>query len=368
MKKITYIITFLLSICVLLSGCTFEDEIYETYSEITSLLEDSNTILDSNDSNYHFDTTEIVEDEILQSLSSFESDVPIETPSLSNPSDNKFNISSIKDFSAKAYVTVNDNTPYFSSSECTTTSYEYYSPLDSLGRCGVAYACIGIDIMPTEERESIGMIKPSGWQLVKYDSVDGKYLYNRCHLIGYQLSGENANLSNLITGTRFLNVQGMLPFENMVADYIKDTKNHVMYRATPIFEGNNLLATGVLLEGYSVEDNGAGISFNVFCYNAQPGIIIDYSNGDSYQEVVETQSQTTKPPVTEAITYKPVETEPPKQNENAITYILNTNTKKFHYPSCRSVKTMADKNKSEFTGTRDQAISQGYSPCGNCDP
>lgn len=193
-----------------------------------------------------------------------------------------FSLSSVAEYNGKAYVAVNGNVPYFTDSELTTQSFELYSELDALGRCGTVYASIGQDLMPTEERGSIGMVKPTGWQTVRYDDlVDGKYLYNRCHLIGYQLTGENANTRNLITGTRYLNIEGMLPFENMVADYIDETGNHVMYRVTPIFEGNNLVATGVLMEGYSVEDKGDGISFCVFAYNAQPGVSIDYATGDS---------------------------------------------------------------------------------------
>lgn len=179
------------------------------------------------------------------------------------------------------YVIINNNEPFFNDSDKSTNSFEKYSELDSLGRCGVAYANIGLDLMPTSERESIGMIKPSGWHTVKYDIINGKYLYNRCHLIGYQLTGENANEKNLITCTRQMNAGTMLDFENEVADYIKKTNNHVLYRATPIFEGNNLVASGVLLEGLSVEDNGAGIKFNVYLYNVQDGIEIDYSTGDS---------------------------------------------------------------------------------------
>lgn len=179
------------------------------------------------------------------------------------------------------YVTINDNVPQFLETDLATSSYEYYSDLDDLGRCGVVYACIGTDLMPTEERGNIGSVKPSGWHTVKYDIVDGKYLYNRCHLIGYQLSGENANVNNLITGTRYLNVEGMLPFENMVADYVKETGNHVLYRVTPVFEGNNLVASGVQIEAQSVEDQGEGILFNVYCYNVQPGVTIDYATGDS---------------------------------------------------------------------------------------
>lgn len=181
----------------------------------------------------------------------------------------------------KAYIVINNNNPEFSESDFSENSFESYSELDSLGRCGVAYANIGIDLMPTEERGEIGSVKPTGWHTVKYDNIDGKYLYNRCHLIGFQLTAENANKMNLITGTRYLNVQGMLPFENMVADYIKETKNHVLYRVTPVFEGDNLVASGVQMEAESVEDAGEGICFNVYVYNMQPGILIDYGTGES---------------------------------------------------------------------------------------
>ena len=196
-------------------------------------------------------------------------------------------------YAGDPYVTINDNEPQFLETDLATSSYEYYSDLDDLDRCGVVYACIGTDLMPTEERGNIGSVKPSGWHTVKYDIVDGKYLYNRCHLIGYQLSGENANVNNLITGTRYLNVEGMLPFENMVADYVKETENHVLYRVTPVFEGNNLVASGVQIEAQSVEDQGEGILFNVYCYNVQPGVTIDYATGDSVlAENAEAQSNT----------------------------------------------------------------------------
>ena len=187
----------------------------------------------------------------------------------------------IPEFSDAAYVAVNGNVPFFMPEEITEESYEYYSELDALGRCGVTMACIGVDIMPTEERGEIGSVKPTGWQSVKYDIVDGKYLYNRCHLIGFQLAGENANKRNLITGTRYLNIEGMLPFENLVADYVQETENHVLYRVTPLFDGDDLVAHGVLMEGWSVEDEGEGICFCVYAYNAQPGIEIDYATGDS---------------------------------------------------------------------------------------
>ena len=211
----------------------------------------------------------------------FKDDIYNYTYSIINTSNESYDIENLPEYDGNSYVIVNDNIPYFKEEEYTTTSFEKYSELDSLGRCGVAYANISKDLMPTEKRGSIGMIKPSGWQTIKYDHIDGKYLYNRCHLIGYQLTGENANEKNLITCTRSMNTKGMLQFENMVTKYIKDTGNHVLYRVTPVFEGNNLVATGVEMEAYSVEDSGKGIKFNVFVYNIEDGIIIDYKTGDS---------------------------------------------------------------------------------------
>lgn len=193
-------------------------------------------------------------------------------------------VMNVPEFSGEAYVVINKNQPEFTQSDHTVVAYEFYSPLDMLGRCGYSMACLGQELMPTEDRGAIGMIKPSGWHTVKYDFVDGKYLYNRCHLIGFQLAGENANEQNLITGTRYMNTEGMLPFENMVADYITETGNHVLYRVTPVYDGENLLARGVQIEALSMEDNGKGICFNVYCYNAQPGVTINYATGDSREE------------------------------------------------------------------------------------
>lgn len=275
------------------------------------------------------------------------------------PTETSFSLADIPTYSGQPYVAINDNVPFFVDSDMTDTSFESYSNLDNLGRCGVAYASVGIDLMPTEERGAIGSVKPTGWHTVKYDIVDGKYLYNRCHLIGYQLSGENANEKNLITGTRYLNVTGMLPFENMVADYVKETENHVLYRVTPVFEGDNLVASGVLMEAKSVEDDGDGILYCVYIYNVQPGITIDYATGDSALsgEVISSETATT------AAVGAAQATEP-----QGTTYILNTNTKKFHYPSCSSVSQMKESNKKSYTGSRDDVISQGYDPCKRCNP
>ena len=270
-----------------------------------------------------------------------------------------FTIEQVEAYSDSPYVVVNDNSPYFSDDEkANVNAFEIYSELDSLGRCGVAYANICKELMPTEERGEIGSIKPSGWHTVNYhEYIDGNYLYNRCHLIGYQLSGENANEKNLITGTRYMNVQGMLPFEDMVSSYVESTGNHVLYRVTPIFEGDNLVASGVLMEAYSVEDQGAGVMFNVYCYNVQPGIIIDYATGNSElsSDAVPIQNQETT-------------SEASNMQSETTDYILNTNTKRFHYPDCKSVSDMKEKNKQSYHGSREDLISQGYKPCGNCCP
>lgn len=278
----------------------------------------------------------------------------------------KIVLSDILPFSDKPYVVLNNNQPYFDSSDYTTDSFEYYSSLDNQGRCGVVYACIGKDIMPTGERGETGQIKPTGWHTVKYDIVDGKFLYNRCHLIGWQLTGETSNERNLITGTRYLNIQGMLPFENMVADYIKETENHVLYRVTPCFEKNNLLAHGVQIEAYSVEDDGAGICFNVFCYNAQPGVTIDYSSGNS--KLINDTSENTTPKITEKFSKSTTQKSTSNGSSEEANYIANTNTGKFHYPNCSSVDDMKEENKMLFNGTRDELISEGYVPCKRCNP
>ena len=250
-------------------------------------------------------------------------------------------------YSGEVYVVINDNVPYFTEDDFTEVSFESYSPLDDLGRCGPAFANVGQDTMPTQERGSIGQIRPSGWHTVKYDVVDGNYLYNRCHLIGYQLTAENSNELNLITGTRHFNVAGMLPFEDITADYVRETGNHVLYRVTPLFEGEDSLAKGVLMEARSVEDGGEGVCFNVFVYNVQPGVGIDYATGESWLEEG-TAEEDTAGEVTD--------------------YILNTNTGKFHVPSCPGVEQMAEKNKQEYTGGREEVIAMGYEPCKNCRP
>ena len=264
-------------------------------------------------------------------------------------------LDAIPAYDGKAYVAVNNNEPFFTDSDMTTTAFENYSDLDSLGRCGVAYANICRDIMPTEERGKIGMIKPSGWHTVKYDVIKDRYLYNRCHLIGYQLAGENANSKNLITGTRYLNVEGMLPFENLVADYVNNTGNHVLYRVTPMFSGSNLVANGVLIEAKSVEDNGGGILFNVYCYNVQPGVGINYENGDSWLD------GTTGSASSGSDSSAAENSAADSSNSETMVHITATG-KKYHRAGCRTLK------KSDTEVTLDEAKSMGLSPCGICNP
>lgn len=277
-------------------------------------------------------------------------------------------ISEVPAYSKEAYAVVNNNIPFFNDTDLTTKSYESYGNLDSLGRCGVAISSIGKDIMPTEDRENIGSIKPTGWHSVRYDGIDGNYLYNRCHLIGYQLTGENANEKNLITGTRYMNVTGMLPFENMVADYIKETNNHVLYRVTPVFEGDNLLASGVLIEAKSVEDDGKGIEFNVYCYNVQPGITIDYATGESSGPEFKGSTSTEKTNTANKETPTTNTGSNTETNTNISTYILNTNTRKYHKPSCRHASSIKESNKQTYEGTSEELASKGYESCKVCNP
>lgn len=274
-------------------------------------------------------------------------------------------LSEIPAYSGSPYAVINDNVPSFNKYELTTKGYETYASLDSLGRCGGAVASCGREIMPkaNEERGSISSVKPSGWVQAQYDCVSGKYLYNRCHLIGWQLSAENANKRNLITGTRYMNTEGMLPFENMVADYIRETNNHVAYRITPIYDGSDLVAKGVQMEAYSVEDDGEGICFNVFCYNVQPGVEIDYTTGKSWSDG--SNRETTKRVVAVQTTEEYVET---TKQQNTVTgqYVLNTNTKKIHKTHCHHINKMNESNKQSYNGSIDDLYSQGYTTCGTC--
>lgn len=291
-----------------------------------------------------------------------------------------FDLSAVPEYAGNPSVVVNGGIPAFKESDRQRGSFEEYSPLDKQGRCGVAFALVGEETMPTEPRGAIGNIRPSGWHLDKYSWVDQKYLYNRCHLIGWQLAGENDNELNLITGTRSMNTQGMLPYENEIASYVARTGNHVLYRVTPVFEGKNLVASGVLMEAESLEDRGAGVLFCVWCYNVEPGVRIDYATGESEADgtIVDApeveddaadnpSSAYARPgsPAAQAANDIP---ESLRADKESATYVFNANSRKFHEPDCPSVGDMSDRNKLYFGGTREQAIELGYDPCGYCQP
>ncbi len=277
----------------------------------------------------------------------------------------------IPEYKRSAYVEINGGDPYFKDNEITDEAFESYSELDALGRCGVAFACIGIELMPTEDRGEIASITPTGWEYGgmsnnnTYDFVENEYVYNRCHLIGFQLAGENDNERNLITGTRYMNIEGMLPFENQVADFVEKTGYHVMYRVTPIFSGLDYVARGVLMEAYSVEDNGRGVCFCIYAYNVQPGVTIDYftgvnvANGEKMPEINTDGDDRTE--------IKDDNNSGSSDNE-ICDYILNINSKKFHIPGKSCANSIKEANREEYTGTRQQLIDKGYKPCGTCNP
>lgn len=381
-NKLSYFLTLLLCLCMLVgcgSGAATQVMLKAEDSETESYVETVQTESAENDPGNEAEIQTAAETEI-QAAAQVQSD-DSKQKVVHTGTASAFNTADVPAYSGKPYTAVNNNEPYFTSDDLTTEAFENYSELDALGRCGVAYANVCLETMPTEKRGSISEVKPTGWHSVKYDNVDGKSLYNRCHLIGYQLTAENANQQNLITGTRYLNVDGMLPFENMVADYVKETDNHVLYRVTPIFTGDNLVADGVLMEGYSVEDEGDGICFCVYAYNVQPGITIDYATGDSWLSSENGNSDSSSggnSAVSQSAADKSgtqqaaVQTESVKETSAPVStgteYILNTNTKKFHYPSCSSVKQMKASNKKEYTGSRDDLIAQGYDPCKKCNP
>lgn len=381
-NKLSYFLTLLLCLCMLVgcgSGAATQVMLKAEDSKTESYVETVQTESAENDPGDETEIQTAAETEI-QAAAQVQSD-DSKQKVVHTGTASAFNAADVPAYSGEPYTAVNNNEPYFTSDNLTTEAFENYSELDALGRCGVAYANVCLETMPTEKRGSISEVKPTGWHSVKYDNVDGKSLYNRCHLIGYQLTAENANQQNLITGTRYLNVDGMLPFENMVADYVKETDNHVLYRVTPIFTGDNLVADGVLMEGYSVEDEGDGICFCVYAYNVQPGITIDYATGDSWLSSEKGNSDSSSggnSAVSQSAADKSgtqqaaVQTESVKETSALVStgteYILNTNTKKFHYPSCSSVKQMKASNKKEYTGSRDDLIAQGYDPCKKCNP
>ena len=275
------------------------------------------------------------------------------------------------------FTVLNNNVPYFDPSDFDGESFEYYSELDEIGRCGVCMVCVGEDIMPVDDRRDISSIKPTGWHSQTYDIIKGKYLYNRCHLIGYQLTGENANRNNLITGTRYLNVDGMLPFENQTASYVETTHNHVLYRVTPVFEDTELVCRGVVMEAWSVEDSGAGVCFNVFCYNIQPGIAIDYASGESSlienyvttaQTTVMSATSTTASSASTTVSLTSSSSVTTTPDIHNCTYIGNKSTKKFHRPECPYVDKINYDNIIYFHGSREEVLNEEYTPCQKCNP
>ena len=320
------------------AGCDLESYEYDSNSStISSTSETSNPSSTSEDS----------KSEQSSQLSDTSSTQTQKPSSVGSGTATAVKPSSIPKYSGEAFVVVNNNQPNFSASELTTTGYEKYSSRDSLGRCGVAIASCGKEIMPRpdEKRGSISSITPTGWIQKSYSGISGGYLWNRCHLIGWQLSAENANRENLITGTRYMNINGMLPFENMVADYIKETGNHVAYRITPIFEGNNLVCSGVQMEAYSVEDDGDGICFNVYCYNVQPDIIIDYATGASRLAEDEPEAETI-PPI-----------EPDESISQGI--YRTPSGKRYHIDAeCGG--------KNSYPVSMEEALGAGLTPCSKC--
>lgn len=360
MKRTTKAIALLLSLAMLfsLAGCGLEDY---TYTEDPST-QSSTLFTDNGTSDSTEGTTDNTQEEGSSTGSitdtSKETEPPTTTKKPNSPNSVGTGVASAVDpstlpaFSGTAYTVVNGNQPNFSAAELTTKGYEKYSSIDSLGRCGVALASCGKEIMPgaNEERGSISSIKPSGWVQAKYDGISGGYLWNRCHLLGWQLSAENANRQNLITGTRYMNINGMLPFENMVADYIRETGNHVAYRVTPIFEGNNLVCSGVQMEAYSIEDEGESICFNVYCYNVQPGIIINYATGESSGP----SNEETNPPATEDNS-----SDNNQASSGEMVWIPKSGKKYHSHSGCSNMK-----NPSQVT--KEEAEDRGYEPCKKC--
>lgn len=345
MKYTRKFLAILLTLVMLFSfaGCDLESYEYDSNSStISSTSETSNPSSPSEDSKSEQSSQPL-------DTSSTQTQKP---SSVGSGTATAVNPSSLPKYSGESFVVVNNNQPIFSASELTTTGYEKYSSRDSLGRCGVAIASCGKEIMPhpDEKRGSISSITPTGWIQKSYSGISGGYLWNRCHLIGWQLSAENANRENLITGTRYMNINGMLPFENMVADYIKETGNHVAYRITPIFEGNNLVCSGVQMEAYSVEDDGDGVCFNVYCYNVQPGITINYLTGDSTGPTNET---TSKPSVEQDNSNDDQET------NTEMVWIPKTGSKYHSNSGCSNMKNPSHVSKQV-------AIQRGYEPCKKC--
>ena len=362
MNKRSFLIAIVAFIVLCLSACSFMDD--DKTTEQTTV---ENTVVVS---------ATCVAEESSVNTSVLETETQTETPKITTNAPIKKNQKVKVKYKSKKlklkdipkykvvkapYVRVNHNKPTFTKKEIKRKSYQKYSKLDSLGRCGVAIASIGKDIMPKSKRTSISSVYPSGWHTYRYSNVAGRYLYNRCHLIGHQLTGQNANAKNLITGTRYMNVDGMLPFEDEVANCVKYMNKHVMYRVRPMYKGNNLVASGVQMEAYSVEDKGRSVSFKVYCYNVQPGIKINYKTGTSKGKGKISGSTSKK-------TYKKKYYNKNVKKSNKGTYVISKNTRKFHNPSCGYVRRIKNSNRIYFKGKRSTLISQGYLPCKGCNP
>lgn len=270
-------------------------------------------------------------------------------------------LTALPDYAGEPWAILNDDCPPFTEDDLAFSGEPAFAPLDELERRGTALALVGPETLPTEEREGIGQIKPPGWHTVRYDHIEGKYLYNRCHLIAFQLSGLNQEPQNLITGTRYLNTSAMLPLENQIAQYIRDTGNHVLYRVTPLYEGEDLICSKLLVEAASVEDAGQGLSLCRCLYNVQPGVVIDYATGESRLD-----DSTPEPTVSPDA---PTSTQSPDVEEpEGITYILNTRSSKFHLPDCSGAAAISEKNRQNVSNTREELVEMGYAPCGQCKP
>lgn len=346
-QRSSWLIALLLAFCLVFAGCDSSNNSNNDKPSLDNGISQTNTPAGSSSSKPTGDSE-------ADASQSSDTDKPVDAGEQRDAEKQL----GVPKYSGQPYFALNGNVPNFTNAEKTSAkAFEFYSDLDELGRCGKTEACVGKELMPTEGRESISSVKPSGWINKNYgaDLVDGGYLYNRCHLIGFQLTGENANKENLITGTRYMNVDGMLPFENMVADYVKETGNHVMYRVTPIFDGNDLVACGAVMEAYSVEDNGEGVCFNVYVYNVQPGIVIDYATGNSWLSGEKPENTDTNKPTDDAT----------GEEKN---YVLNTNSKKIHLPTCSSVGKISEANRQEYTGNIQDLIDNGYEGCGTCKP
>lgn len=329
----------------------------ETNGEETNGEENDDEIID--EGNVEDDLQGVPED--TPTLPVIPEDVPTITPSVGNGIATPVDPSKLPDYSGSPYAIVENNIPSFSSDELTVIGYEKYSSLDAYGRCGVAIASCGKEIMPLEgeERGSISSIKPSGWIQASYSGISGGYLWNRCHLIGWQLSAENANRKNLITGTRYMNVSGMLPFENMIADYITETENHVAFRVTPIFEGDNLVCSGVQMEAYSVEDNGEGICFNVYCYNVQPGIVIDYATGASSASNLNFDDENNNVDKEQDENKEENSSENSSEGGTETVWIPQTGSKYHTRSNCSNMKDPREV-------TLEEAEERGFTPCKRC--